>query len=246
MRYFFSILLILFIASGCGLTYRTLLGINHKPQWKSEKAISRDFKKRKIPEYQQYVLDTASYSNLVKAELRAELEALETDTAQLDSSVVKRMFKVANDNLQPVQVRWFNSSGAPIFKLVNCYVDPPIPMRWNVEGSFDTFPPHNDIKYLQLGNKSLGYFLPHLQTADGHPVTLARLTEADYYAVVFWNDFFIRPSKKLIKLLKNYEQEHGEHETHYLFVHNHNAQIWSRMTAEQQERARRTWDEEEK
>lgn len=238
--------MILIVAAGCGPTYRVLLGLDNRPKWKSEKAIAKDFKKRKIPENQQYVLDTASYSNAVKAELRDRLEAMEGDTVPLDSSVVKQMFKVANDNLQPVQVRWFNSSGEPIFKLVNCYIDPPIPMRWNVEGSFDTFPPHNDIEYLQLGNKPLEYFLPHIQTVSGLLVTLSELPEADYYAVVFWNDFFIRPSKKLIKLLKEYDQEHGEQETHYLFVYNHNAQIWSRMTAEQQESAREQWREEEK
>jgi len=232
---FYRLIVFVLIAtsfSSCRVVYRTLLGVDMTPGWKTDQQIEKDIKKRKILEGQAYVLDTASYYNLVVSKVREDLAVLELDSSEAGKVAYKARGKLAKDNLQPTQVRYFDRNGNAIFKLVNCYIDPPIPMRWNVEGCFDAFPPQIDIPELNQGNQSLDYFLPHIKTLNGESVVQADLPLSDYYGIVFWNDFMIRPSKKLIKTLRRYDQDHTGQTTTFLYVNNHNAEIWTKMDAE--------------
>lgn len=222
-----SIILLTILLNSCGLIYRAILGVDITPQWKTTNDITKDFEKRKIPNEQRFVLDTASYANSVRFEKNKKIEKLKNDSINYDSLQINRIYENLNNDLQPVQVRYFSSNGDPIFKMINCYVKPLIPMTWNVEGCFDVFPPKT-ISYLENDeNKNLEFFLPHIKTLDGDSITLISLPKADYYAIVFWNSFMIKPSKKLISLLIKYDENNLNQNTYFLFVNNHNAEIWS-------------------
>lgn len=227
------IVLIAFLLSGCSVGYRAVLGIDISPEWMTSGEIRKDFEKRKIPKDQSFLLDTASYSNLVRSEYFKKVEELKSDSIVYDSIEIIRINEILNNDLQPVQVRYFTSSGEPIFKMINCYIEPLIPMTWNVEGCFDVFPPKTISNLENDENENLEFFLPHIKTLDGDSVTFQSLPKADYYAVVFWNSFMIRPSKKIIKLLVEYNKKHKDQITYFLFVNNHNAEIWSYCDEEQ-------------
>ncbi len=222
-----SLIVLAIMLNSCGIVYRTILGIDTTPKWKTINDITKDFEKRKIPNNQRFVLDTASYSNLVRFEKNKKIEELKSDSANYDNIEIERIYENAKNDLQPVQVRYFSNNGEAFFKMINCYVQPLIPMTWNVEGCFDIFPPKT-ISYLENDdNKNLEFFLPHIKTLDGDSITLKSLPKADYYAIVFWNSFMTKPSKKLISVLNKDDEKNLNQNTYFLFVNNHNAEIWS-------------------
>lgn len=183
-----------------------------------------------IPSESRFVLDTSSYHKAVIS----DWGALKSDSTLRDSMSLIRMRKVFNDDLQPVQVRYFDGLGNPLFKLVNCYIDPPIPMTWNVEGCFDYFPPRINIPALNDFNQSIQYFLPHIMDLSGRRLeSLGHLPKADYYVMVFWNSFFRRPSKRLVSTIKRHIDRNKDQQVFVLYVNNHHAELWQRMTPEQ-------------
>ncbi len=226
--------------SGCRVAYRTLLGVKMKMSWMGPEKLAKDFKKKGVPADRAFVLDTASYDKAVRARYKAEVLQIFPEGLQSakDSAAVKQMRKQTADDLQPVQVRYFTADGTPIFKLVNCYLDPPIPMRWNVEGAFDEFPPRPISELKDVEDDSLAFFLKHIRHIDGSPFAVSELPKADYYAVLFINDFMVRPSRKLLKEMRKYRKRHPERDVHVLYVNNHNAQMWSMMNLEERERAK--------
>lgn len=215
------------------MAYRGLLGVDTTPRWKSTKQIVRETSRYRLAPEQSYVLDTASYRREI---IRHYLPQLDTPRTAEDSLQFKQLKKAINDDLQPVQIRFFKADGTPVFKLVNCYLDPPIPMRWNVSGSFDQFPPANNIAQLNDFLLSMDFFLPHLQPLSPASGSLHALPKADYYAILLWNDFMIRPSRKLIKQMRSYQKAHADQHIHFLFVNNHNAYLWPHLdsTAQQE------------
>lgn len=213
-----------FTASSCSIAYRVLLGVDSTPSWKSDKHVQRDFKHANLPAAQSYVLDTASFYKATIAFYRTGFDS--TPQTSSDSLKQNRLRKALNDDLQPVQIRFYDAKGTPLFKLVNCYLDPPIPMRWNVAGSFDQFPPANDIAQLNDFLLPMDFFLPHLQPLSTDSQSPKALPAADYYAILMWNDFMIRPSRKLIKSMRDYQKQHADKKIHFLYVNNHNAYLW--------------------
>lgn len=85
----------------------------------------------------------------------------------MDTVLWNRAIDVVNDDLEATQVWFFTHDGKEIFKLANCYIDPPIPMNWNVNGCFDAFPPHNSEENLDVHNFDLTYILTHCTTLSG-------------------------------------------------------------------------------
>ncbi len=228
-----------FAMAGCSVAYRTLLGVKTKPKWQSDEKLIKDFERKNIPLDQAFVLDTASYFRAIVARWNAVKDSVsqtEKALSHSDSLSLKRIARTAKDNLQPVQVRYFTADGKAIFKLVNCYLDPPIPMSWNVEGAFDGFPPRPISALKDVVDDSLSFFLPHLWTLDGNSVSLAQLPEADYYAVIFFNEFMIRPSRKLLKEVRKYHKRHHDQNVHVLYINNHNSQIWPHLESEDKEK----------
>ena len=226
-----TILGILF--SSCGLTYGVLLGIDVSPDWNTDKQIAKQAKAYDIPTAYNLVLDTATY--------RRELKNLYTDTlnhtaiTNLDSSYYKTLKKARSDDRQPTQFRLFNQDGIEIFKMVNCYVDPPIPMNWNVEGCFDAFPPKTSIESLNIHLFQLDFLLSHSAYLNKQKFDYASLPKAEYYGVNIWNDFFKRPSRKLIKTTRDYVEKSGE-SIALIYINNQNQFVWSIAEAEEKEK----------
>ncbi len=219
-------------ASSCSIAYRVLLGVDSTPSWKSNKQVQRDFKRANLPATQSYVLDTASLYSATIAFYRSGYDS--TPQTSSDSLKQNRLRKALNDDLQPVQIRFYDAKGAPLFKLVNCYLDPPIPMRWNVAGSFDQFPPANNIAQLNDFLLPMDFFLPHLQPLSAASQSTTALPAADYYAILMWNDFMIRPSRKLLRSMRSYQKQHADKKIHFLYVHNHNGYLWPMLDADSQ------------
>lgn len=225
--------------AGCSIAYRTLLGVKTKLKWQSDEKIIKDFERKDIPFDQAFILDTASYNRTIVARWKAVKDSVsqtEKVLSHSDSLSLKRIANNARDNLQPVQVRYFAADGKAIFKLVNCYIDPPIPLSWNIEGAFETFPPRPISQLKDVVDDSLSFFLPHLWTLNGNSFTFEQLPEAEYYALIFFNDYMIRPSKRLIKEVGKYHKRNPDQNVHVLYINNHNSQIWPHLESEDKEK----------
>lgn len=223
-----AILLLLMVLTSCKFTYRTLLGVNISPDFISEKKIKKKAKRYGVHKDQFYLLELGVYGDTIVAIRNQRIADLEMQ----DSLSIAPIKMNAKNDAQPVQLRYFDREGKPIFKMVNCYVDPPIPMNWNVDGSLDQFPPQPIDELKEDIDFDLEFFLPMIKDIDGKEIARDDLPVADFYAIIFWNSFFIRPSKKLIKQIKRYDRKKGEGRTHFLFVNNHNAHLYNYLTDE--------------
>jgi hypothetical protein len=222
MKIFFY-LVVLFIFNSCKpLATKLILGIDSTPEWDNNSEINSDFEKYKIPISNRFVLDTAVFRKNTTVEFYKTVEKMRL--TGIDSILKHKLEKSVNDNLQPVQVRYFDSLGLPIFKLVNCYVDNPYKMDWNVDQSFANYPPSIGNEVLNFDNRDLLFFIPMLRKLNGEKVTMADIPKRKYYAIIFWNDFFKRPSRKLIQLIQKVEKENNE--SFVFYVNNHNSEIY--------------------
>lgn len=205
--------------SSCQLVGKVLFGIRSNVYWMEPEEIHHYFDKYDVPTHQRFELDTASYHHAEIANYKALAESA-------DSATQAHYRKIANDNLQMFQIRFFDGEGAPIFKMVNCYIDPPLPVSWNKHGSFDQFPPTIDFMQSGEGNQPLEHFLKHIHTLDQKPVSLSKLPEANFYAVVFTNDLFTRVGRRQMRTMKKYVKKHEDKDIYTLFVHNNNQEMW--------------------
>ncbi|WP_296316784.1 hypothetical protein [Winogradskyella sp. UBA3174] len=206
------------------LAAKLILGVDTTPEWQTNGEIEQAFKNYEIPEINRFVLDTAVYSKNVISKVYKTLDKLKSKEVAIDSVMKSNFEESTSDNLQPVQVRYFDSLGLPIFKLVNCYVDNPYKMDWNVDGAFDSYPPYIDNAVLNFKNQELSFFMPMLSKINGEKVTLAEVPKSEYYAIVFWNDFFKKPSKKLIDKIQAIENDREN--TFVFYVNNNNSEIY--------------------
>jgi hypothetical protein len=237
-----SLISLILVLTGCGVIYRVLLGVDTTPGWKSDKQISKSAKQYKIPTEYSLIMDTASFHSGLKEIYKDIFEEL--NISEQDSSEYFKAKNVKKDDSQPVQFRLFDNQGREIFKMVNCYVDPPIPMSWNVNGCFDTFPAQTDIESLNTHYFDLDFLLENSRYLDKKKVIRSELPQADYYGVILWNDFFIRPSKKLIKTVRKYIDKSDE-DIVLLYIDNQNAFIWPLLDAENKEKVKAYYDKVE-
>jgi hypothetical protein len=233
--------LFLWLFTQCSVMYRVLLGVDSTPGWCSNKQIMRDYKRFGIKQEQWLVLDTASYDRWVRKRLQPLTDSMRQTGISNDSDVARQLLKPFRDDLQPVQFRYFTASGEPVLKLVNCYIDPPIPIRWNIDGSFNQHPPRHNIEMLNKNQHPLSDLLPHIHQLDGRAADLTALDSADFVAIVFFNRFMIRPSRKLIKTLEAYRRQHHDVNMAVFYVHNQNSTLWPRLNAKQQEQIKENY-----
>lgn len=224
------------LISSCGLTYKVLLGVDVSPEWNTEKQIVKQAKRYSIPAAYNLRLDTASYKRELKVIYSEAYKGLESN--QEDSIHLAILKKARNDDMQPVQFRLFDQSGVEVFKLVNCYIDPPIPINWNVDGCFDSFPPKTSIEALNIHMFSLEFLLAHATLMQQQQIAFNDLPEADYYGVIFWNDYFKRPSRRLIKTVREYIDK-TDKSIALLYINNHNQVLWSMFDAETKEKVKK-------
>jgi hypothetical protein len=235
------LILLIFIPvlSGCRVAYRVLLGVDSTPKWETTKSIEKKSKKYGIVDQVNLVLDTAAYYKGLK-----EIYSHEKHNISGDDSVTLALLENAyKDDAQPTQFRLFNQKGREVFKMVNCYIDPPIPMKWNIEGCFDSFPPKTDIESLNEHYFDLNFLLSCSQTLDQKNIGLDDLPKAEFYGVVLWNSFYKRPSKKLIKTIKDYAQQPNA-SIQLIFINNNNAHIWQLIDSKTKEEITSALNEE--
>lgn len=240
LRHLSFCLILIPLLTGCGIMYSVLLGVDSTPNWKSKKEITKQAKRYKIPAEYNLILDTAAYYDGL-SEIYSN-RAKELTISEEDSTEYFALKRVLKDDSQPTQFRLFDKNGSEIFKIVNCYVDPPIPMNWNVQGCFDAFPPSLDIESLNSHNYDLNFLLRSSSTTDDTPFALTDLPESDYYGVILWNDFFQRPSRKLIKTVRKYVEDTGQ-SIHLIFINNQNAYLWQVMDSETKEKVKNALQE---
>jgi hypothetical protein len=234
MRNIIIVLLTLALLSCKPLAGKLILGVDTTPEWKSNVEILNDFDKYDISEMNRFVLDTAVYSKNVEAQVYKNIETMKSNGVEMDSLLQDKLQKSLNDNLQPVQIRYFDSNGKPIFKLVNCYLENVFKMDWNFDKSFDVYPPSTNDEMLNFGNENLEFFLPMFKNLKGDTIKLGELPDSAHYAIVFWNDFFKKPSKKLIKKIQNIEANRKD--TFVFYVNNHNSEIYDLIPEEQKKK----------
>ncbi|MEZ4852027.1 MAG: hypothetical protein R3B93_26170 [Bacteroidia bacterium] len=222
------------------MAYRTILGVDSTPEWLEHEKIETIIKKRHIPTNQAFILDNESYTEALITRAKAQAKELGSDSIITtgDTLALETIKNNLKDDSQPVQIRFFDKTGKPVFKMVNCYVEKLIPMSWNIENCFDEFPPQAISELKGAYQDNLSFFLPHFRRLDGQSITIQELPQSDYYAIIFWNNIMIKPSKKLIKEMEAYSQEFDQHSIHFLYVNNHNAMIWTQLNDEQKEEIR--------
>lgn len=228
-------LILIPLLTGCSIMYSVLLGVDSTPSWKSNKEIAKQAKRYKIPDEYNLTLDTAVYYKGLSEIYTNRVKEL--TITENDSSEYYALKLVLKDDIQPTQFRLFDKNGTEIFKIVNCYVDPPIPMNWDVQGCFDIFPPRIDIESLNSHNYDLNFILKTSSKLDETRITLSDLPESDFYGVILWNDFFQRPSRKLIKTVRKYVSD-SEQSIHLIFINNQNAYLWHEMDYETKEKVK--------
>lgn len=227
-----TFLLFLVLCTSCNVFYNTVVGIDTSPKWLTNKTLIKEFNKQQIPLQNRYVLDTSSYHNAILKNYNDIVLTMDSSKNE-DSIVKKNLYKVTKDDTQPVQVRYFDSDYNQIFKIVNCYIDNPLAIDWNVNNCFDVYPPRINIDDLNNDKKKLPFFIEHIYTVSNEKVVIEDLPKSDYYVLVFWNSFFRKPSKKLIKTIKKFENDNKIKNTYILYVNNQNAEIWSHIDKEQ-------------
>lgn len=241
MKTFYTFCMVLFFGllfSSCGLMYSAVLGVKQNAKWTTRDYLEKRAKKLDIPLKDLYQLDTASLRKAHLASYQKFKATLGNDSTwnSTDSVLLKEKKGHLKDNLQPVHVRYFDKNGAPIYWMINCYVDPILPkMNWNIDSSFNFFPPRPFSPLNDSLTDSLSFFLPHIRHVDGSSVLIDSLPEADYYVLILWNDIFKRPSKELIELIHDYHKKHAQYRIHTFFVSNQNAYLWPLLTPEQRE-----------
>lgn len=228
------------LISSCGLTYKVLLGVDVSPEWNTEKQIEKQAKRYSIPATYNLLLDTASYKRELKYIYSEAYKVLEIN--QGDSSQLTNLKKARNDDLQPAQFRLFDHTGVEVFKLVNCYIDPPIPLNWNVDSCFDSFPPKISSEALNIHMFSLQFLLSHATHVQQQKITLTDLPEADYYGVIVWNDCFKRPSSRLIKTIREYTNK-ADKSIALIYINNHNQFLWSVLDSVSKEKVKKELQE---
>ena len=235
---FLLICCLIFFMSSCGMAYKVLLGVDTTPSWNTDEEIVKQAERYEIPLTYNLILDTVSYFNGLRTIYKNTFDSLNIMNG--DSSEYFNMRRALKDDTQPVQFRLFDSKGTEIFKIVNCYVDPPIPMNWNVDACFDTFPPKIEVKSLNIHQFGLEFLLSNAHLLSGDRFTMNTLPKADYYGVIIWNKFFKRPSKQLIKTVRKYFEDSNESVV-LIYMNNQNAYLWELMDAKDKEKVKKLY-----
>lgn len=229
----FSCILISSLSS-CKIFYRISLGLDSTPSWYTVEQTQKLAKKRKIPIDRNLEMDTVSYANAVTSFYQNRWDSLkQTD---IDSNEIRLFKRIWKDDVQPVRFHLYTADGTEIFKVVNCYVDPLFPMNWNIDGCLDQFPPRTNIESLQTHNFDLEFMLSHTHGVDTPDLRLENLPKADYYGVIVWNRFMVKPSRKLIKQIQEYV-EHQDESIELIYIFNQKEFLWPYLDEENKKEA---------
>jgi hypothetical protein len=248
IRTFSCIIFAFFTLSSCSIIVRSILGVDIKPNLQPNEKVKKQAKRWGIEREQLYFFRFEGLANYKDYRYQiAENQKTPIEQAKsTDSLALQKIKKSKYDDLQPTQIRMFDDQGTPLYKMVNCYIDPAIPMNWNKYGSFDEFPLKPLTAMEGHYHDSLGAFLPYIYSESKDTITLKDLPPADYFITVFWNDFYVRPSRKLVKKVRRYvDKQHNDKNIVVLFVSNHNAYLWSILNKEKRALVRERLEEKD-
>jgi hypothetical protein len=227
-----GILCILLMTTSCRVAYRVILGVDSSPKWLTNSDLDKEFNKKNIHPEMRFILDTSSYIQSVKNDLKLVTRRYLKEHP-IDSSSLNLRYTVAKNDIQPAQVRYFNKNGKQIFKLVNCFIDKPIRMDWNIGNCFSAFPPVSQNVLMTESYHNIDFFLPHIKTLNGSQINLSSIDNYEYYAIVFWNGYLKRASKKLIEQIQEYHKQFTDKKVFVFYVNNHNQFIWQNASIEE-------------
>ena len=234
----FGVVLFISLNTSCSVAYRVLLGVNIHPDWIANEEIIKKAKHYGIPENQMFVLKEQGILDSIIVNSTNEVRERFADNESLskaDSLTLEKIENQMNNDIQPVQIRFFNATGQPIFKLVNCYFSPIFPMNVNVEGCFNQFPPTEIDALKNQEDLHLEFFKPFIE-----PLTDQATKETEgveYVGLVFWNNYMIKPSRKAVKEILAYKERYKNSNVKLFFVNNHNAYLW--LLANKEAKAKR-------
>lgn len=217
---------IVLLLSHCGVAYNLLLGVDTTPEWNSASDIEKQARKYNIPQEYNLVMDSVGYYEGIGDRIRQE------KFTDKESEEYQKRKEVLKDDTQPVQFRLFTNDGEEIFKLIGCYIEKPIKMDWNINQCLDVFPPSIDIESLNSHYLDLDFFLENSSLLSGEKYSRSDLPSSDYYALIMWNQFMKKPSKKLINIVREKVIDDSRSIT-LLYINNHNSLLWNLMDSEQ-------------
>ncbi len=153
-----------------------------------------------------------SYSDAKITEFASELNIPENQLYKLDTSISELALKTIDSTIQkrkmerytgPVQVRYYNASGELVshLNIADLY---PVPIEWERDSNFYTYPPKTLIKTDSL-SLSFDVLNTYLKPING----VADFKVDQEFAVVFWSRGFWKESKRLTSLVQNNASENG-------------------------------------
>lgn len=237
---FFLCFTLLITFSGCQfILLRGFLGFDRSPQYLSDKRIEKKTKRRNIPSENALVFKNDGYYKEVRERAKKEIEDIENKADSEDginSERIRYIERKAKNDLQLVQLRFFKGVDQPIYKSLNCHINPfdflnPFNRSWNIANTLDSFPP-KPLSFLKREMKEdddLCFFLKHSQSLNGEDVRKEEIPQADYYVVVIWNNIAHKYSRKLIRQTRRYVKKHQDKDIHVFYINNHNAFIWKEL-----------------
>jgi hypothetical protein len=180
-----------------------LLGIK-KIQKLDAKQIAAYAVRYHIPTEQSYMLDTTAYGSFVNG---------------IHDSHLKK------DVQQPLQVKVFDGNGKMLFWLVNCYIGGFPNLKWDRYGTFDVFPPVKGSfasvnTALTLGDNARFYFMETKESMRVLP--MFKVNAYDLYIIVHWAHFLDRQSKRLVRLINNYQKRFSDKRIQVIYVNDDN------------------------
>lgn len=171
-----------FLTTSCSKVLTKIYGMN-EPEMQSDENILQAAKKYNIEKDVLYKIDS-TYFNYV-------MENYEDPSKGCLSNL-----------LQPLQALYFDSDKKLISHIINCRFQGYPNLKWNRNGTFDTFVPSLD-STMQCEGLDYDDLLTYAKNiSDTKNINDLQLEKSDYYVVVIWNIWMGRQAKNFIKQIK--------------------------------------------
>lgn len=127
-------------------------------------------------------------------------------------------FHFYKDIVQPLQIKAYDKSLKPTLYLVNCYVGGLPKLKWNRLGTFDKFPPEQDLFFMPDSAREINQTIDYLIPLQKELPNKNDLSKNDISLFVYWATFMGRHSKELINLVKAYKSKFGQKKIMIYFI----------------------------
>ncbi len=185
--------------TGCKNVFLGLYGMK-MPKAVNEKKILRYGKKYHIPEEDSYRLDTTTYNAFLHS---------------LDTSKFKAQIK---NHYQPLQALYYDRMGMLKSFQINCYAGGFPNLHWNRDQIFETFLPKQQapVDSILPLREHLSFLVPLSVTTQKNP------SDTEYFAIVHWNRFMGRQTRRLIRCVQKNAKLSGDNQLKIIYVNNDN------------------------